>query len=305
MKKQLEKESRSVALGTAIIVIAMVIVFGAVFAWMYSMDLLFLPDFAKDIFGISDDDGDVRWDLGALSEIVKSERDEGGEVVTFDVTYENLRAAFLSEEAPEGLYLSADVSYYADGEASTRRIRYYRDGDRFRTETYAIGDSEMLETLKIANSEHVTVIDRTTGESRTIPRTAGIYPENEAGIPSVDTLLSAIEAFPEMTGDVSDTADTAPAGSDAAETSHVTDCELRMVRTDSGNVYYIAYTYKDLGLREEYYVSLDYRIIISANTTLAGKPVYSYKTVRIATEPEVWSEDTLYTMMEPSETAEE
>ncbi len=301
MKKQLENESRSTVIGTAIIVMVMVIVFGAVFAWMYSVDLLFLPDFIKDIFGLSGDDAETPWDLGALTEIVKSGKNEYGEVVTFDVTYENLLAAFNEEPIPEGLYLSADISHYDNGKPSTRRIRYYRDGDRFRAEAYEKGKFNVLETLKIGDAEQVFIVENLTGVSRKVPRAADITPENEIGIPSVNTLLEAIAEFPKTSfAEPSDEADYIP-----SEDSSVTDCEIKMVSTEDGNVYYIAYTYSDLGLREEYYVSLNHHIIISASTTLDGAPVYSYETVRIATDPKVWSADVLYVMEVPSESAEE
>ncbi len=298
MRNNLEKESRSAVLGTVIIVVAMVVVFGAVFAWMYSMDLLFLPDFAEKLLGLSDDDTDPSWNLGALSEIVRDGKGDNGEVLTFDVTYDNLREAFLSEEESDGIYICADISYYDGDEASKKRVRFYKNGDRFRSETYSLGDSELLETLKVADSENVKITDNATGESRTLARSHDICAENEAGIPSVDNLFYVIESFPPNLGE--DNPDDAVIPQNGIE-----DYTIKLVRYGDSNVYYAAFTYTDLGLREEYYVSLDHRIIISCYTTKNGLPVYSYETVRVSTQSEVWSEDALYTMTEPSESGEE
>lgn len=298
MKKYLEKEGRSAVLGTVIIAVAMIVIFGAVFAWMYSMDLLFLPDFAEKLFGLSDDDGIPEWNLGALSEIVKDGKNDSGEVLTFDITYENLKAAFLGEEEPDGIYISADISYYDGEEASKKRVRFYKNGDRFRSETYAIGDSERLETLKIADSENVVFTDHATGESRILSRSQDICAENEAGIPSVDNLFYVIDSFPKALSE--------NATGDAVVTqTGIEDCTIMLVRYGDSNVYYVSFVYTDLGLREEYYVSLDHRIIISCYTTKNGVPVYSYETVRVSTQSEVWSEDALYTMDLPSESGEE
>ncbi len=298
MKNNLQKESRGAVLGTAIIAIAMVIVFGTVFAWMYSMDLLFLPDFAEKLLGLSDDDSNPEWNLGALSEIVKEGKNDNGEVLTFDVTYDNLREAFLSEEESDGIYICADISYYDGDEPSKKRVRFYKNGDSFRSETYALGDSERLVTLKVADSDKVRITDNATGESRILARSHDICAENEAGIPSVDNLFYVIESFPpSLSEDI-------PGDAVITQTG-IEDCTIMLVRYGDSNVYYVSFVYTDLGLREEYYVSLDHRIIISCYTTKNGIPVYSYETVRVSTQSEVWSEDALYTMAEPSETGEE
>ena len=283
MENKFEKESRSAALGTVIIVIAMVIIFGAVFAWMYSMDLLFLPDFVENILGFSDR-GKDGGDLGALSEIVKNGKSGDYSEFTFDASYENLRDAFLREPASEGIYICADIGYYKDGEASERRIRFWKNGDMFRSETYAIGDQDKLETLKIGDAEYLTVIDRQTSEFARIPRGNDILPEFEAGLPSVTSLISDVEAFPARYGD--------------EENGYISDCSIKMVRNGDANVYLVNFTYSDIGISEEYYVSLEHGTIISCVTKKDGVPVYSYDVVRISEDPEVWDDDILYSAVE-------
>ncbi len=297
MKSNFEKESRSAALGTVIIVIVMAIVFGAVFAWMYSMELLLLPDFVENILGLSDRGNEAGHDPGALSEIVKAGKDEENSNITFDITYENLRDAVLRESAADGIYISADVGYYKNGEASLRRIHFWQDGDRFRSEIYAVGDSDKLETVKIADAEYVTVIDAPTSESRKIARTADITPENEVGIPSVETLLSAIEAFPEYLNSEESVF--------TAEGDTLSKCTVEMVRYEDSNAYLVSFIYAELGLTEEYYVSLEHNIILSCTSKKDGVPVYSYSVVSVSDDPAIWSDDILYSVAEYSKSAEE
>lgn len=299
MKKKLNDDSRGVAVGTAIIIVVMVIVFGTVFYWMWSMDMLFLPSFVEEWIGLDDDSDELPWDLGTLSALVKSGKDADGETVTFDITYENLRSALLAEEPCEGIYLSAKVNYYADGEPSTRRIVYYRDGERFRVELYPIERADEmtapgLETLKVADSDTLFVYDRASGESRLLARDGKISSESEAGIPSVNALLEAVAAFPENDTTIADE----NADSDTAETGNITDTVIKLVRTDEGNVYYIAYTYADLALREEYYVSLDYRMIISMVSRQNGTAIYSYTMTSFSVDPEDYTDNSLYEMSE-------
>ncbi len=276
------------AVGTVIIIVVMIIVFGATFAWMYSVDLLFLPDFVENILGIGDDEGIPSFVTGELSEIVRNGKNQRGETVVFEDTFDNLRAALLSESAADGIYLCADISYYDDVEPTVRRVKYYRDGDRFRVEIYAPGDNDTQELLKIADSDNITIIDKATGESRTVARGSDILPENEAMIPSVYDLLNAVEAFYE-TEDVINGVTV-----NGSTHSELSECVIKLVDYDDQKLYYVSFVYNDLGIREEYFVSLDNCIIISLNTFYGDKLVYSYEAVTISTKENDFCEDVLY-----------
>lgn len=283
MKNKLKGEGANVTLGTAIIVIVMVIVFGATFVWMHSVDLLFLPDFIENILGLDKSDKEELWDMSELSEIVRNGKKGDTELVTFEVTSDNLRAALLHEEPADGIYLSAEVSHYSNGVPSVRKIRYYRDGVRFRAELYMTGDSNVPELLKIANEDSITITDRTTGESNTIPRGVDIAPENEAMIPSVADLMAALEAFP------------------TGEGNNLSDCVIKLVETDNGNLYYVSFKYGDIGITEEYFVSLDYKVVISMRTYIGDKPIYSFDIVNVSVDERVYGEDSLYAVSESAE----
>lgn len=293
MKKnnKLNGGTHNIALGTAIIIIALVVLFCGVFYWMWSMDMLFLPSFVEDLLGIGDDD-ELPWDLGALSALVKEGKDENGRDVTFEVTYENLRGALLSKAPENGVAVVSKLTYYSGDTASSRNIAYYRDGSRFRVEQYKIGagdkmDESTLEGLKIASDEELYVLDCVSGRANTIARDIRISPENEAGIPSVEDLLSVVDQFPSTENGA------------ISENSNITDTQLTLVRTEDGNVYYIAFTYADIGIREEYFVSLEHRMVISCSTTQDGKPVYSYEAVTFSNSSESYSDDSLYTFSKP------
>ncbi len=294
MKKKINDGTGNIARGTAIIIVAMVIVFGAVFAWMYSMDMLYLPSFIEDIIGKGDDE--LSWDLGALSELVKNGKNERGEAVTFDITYENLRTALLESERVDGIYISADVKYYADDGAFVQKVAYYRDGERFRVEIYEIaaqgaGIVPTLKTLKVSDGKEICFTDNSTGESQTLIYDPSVLPENEAGIPSVDELLLALAEFPESEGTNA-----------AAEGSEVVrNTTLKLVRTDTGNMYYVAFTYADTGLVEEYYVSALHRAVISMTSTQNGKAVYSYSTNTVSVDADAYSSAGLYDISKASE----
>ncbi len=303
MKKKPKSENHGILLGTVIIIVVMVIVFGAVFAWMYSMDMLFLPDFIEQLVGFEDDEDELPWDLGALSEIVKNGKSEQGDEITFDITYENLRAALLSKESEPGVFLSAVIKYY-DGETPySRNVTYSRDGDKFRVQLYAIQpqestDAPVIEALKIADEKSLYIYDYSSDKSTMIPRNESIVPENEAGIPSVDSLLSLISEFPEA--DVTDSSDEDLTSYDA-QSANIKDTVIKLVRSETGNVYYVSFTDTSLDITEEYYVSLDYRMIISATTKQSGKIVYSYETKSFSADPAIYTQASLYNFSESAE----
>lgn len=303
MKNKPMNENHNIALGTTIIIIVLVIVFGAAFVWMYSTDMLFLPDFVEQMLGIGDDDDELPWDLGALSEIVKNGKDAEGEALTFEVTYENLLTALLSAEREEGVHLTAEIEYFVDDAPYSRKLIYSRDKNRFRVELFETLPSSstaesIRDTLKIGDENSLYVLDCESGESRVISRDGNIVPENEAGIPSVDALLDVVKTFP--SADLGEYVDEA----DSTEVINITDTVIKLVRTESENVYYISYTYSDLDLTEEYYVSLMHRMIISATAKQGGKTVYSYNTTSFSADPDEYGRDELYDFSEPAEQQE-
>lgn len=293
-KKNKGDATHSIALGTAIIIIALVIIFGGVFYWMWSVDMLFLPSFVEDMLGIGKDD-EPTWDLGALSELVKEGKNESGENVTLDISYENLRKAFLTENSEQGIYLTARVKYYSGNEEFHKKIVYARDGLRWRAEQYYTGapsgfDKAEMESLKISDGRTLYTRDCASGESRSVALPSDILPENEAGIPSVDAVIRAVEKFPEH--------------SDASKTDEdagIADTILRLVRTENGNIYYIGFRYADIDLTEEYYVSLEHRMIIFANSTQNGKNVYSYEVLQFSTNGKDYARDELYSISKSAE----
>lgn len=289
MKNKSVDGSGNIVRGTVVIIIAMVIVFGAVFAWMYSMDMLFLPSFIEELIG---NDDEPSWDLGALSELVKNGKNENGEMLTFEVSYESLLTALLNSERAEGIYISADINYYSGAEKQTKRVMYYRNGEKFRIEFYGTGrtGAGAFETLEICDGKQLFFLDSLSGESGTVPYNKDILPEEEAGIPSVDALLLALNEFPTSEG----------VGATPGAMS-VTDTSLKLIHTELGNVYYVKFTYSDIGLTEEYYVSLEHRAVISMTSTQNGKTVYSYGVNSISKTAEAYTSGELYNILKATE----
>lgn len=296
---------QSGVLGTVIIIAVMLVVFSLVFIWMYSMDMLFLPDFIEDLLGISDDGQAFEWNVDELQSAVKSGKDPEGKTVTFDITYENLKKAFLECETPEGEYVNAKVSYYIDGEQLTRKVFYYRYGNLFRAEMFSFLDDEKPQTVIIGDSSKVSRITLGSEGITSYPAADSIGFEDELGIPGVGRIIELVSGFPETMGPVFegditvgdlevDENRTSLTGEMDEDRPLVDDCQMKLVKSDAGNVYYVSFTYTDLGIKEEYYLSLDRRMIIFMQSQKDGEVYYTYEANRISYDPEVFSDLSLY-----------
>ncbi|MBQ8508837.1 MAG: hypothetical protein IJ493_02910 [Clostridia bacterium] len=293
MKHKPYDDDRSYTLGTVILIAIAVLLIGGVLVWMYSVKLLTLPDFVTELFGIEDGSGenDLPWDTGELSGIVKGGKSEEGVELTFDITYENLRQALLTEPEPEGLSMTVSARWQADEYSRERTVFYWRRGGSVRAELYD-DSANIPTTIVLADDERVYFYDSGAGLSRTHLRADGITPENEAGIPSIEALLEVIASFPE---NEPQTAETLPAdGTDGSVSDELSDCQLALLRTEEGNVYYVSFTWADLGLREEYFIALEWRQIISARTIHEGVTIYEYETLSFSTDPADYDQDRLY-----------
>ncbi len=302
MKKKIKEDSTpGVALGTTIIIIVMALVFGALFVFMYSKDMLFLPSFVEELFGLDEKENELPWDIGALLEIVKSGKDDSPESVVLDVSYESLRDAFLCEKEADGLFLNSRITYYSDGDSVWHNVKYYRHGEKFRAEIFPSDSDSIPSIIKAANEEQIKYTDVASNVSSVIMRADGISSENEAGIPSVDDLLSVVALFPKKEEDNSglsniSTNDYTPEISDVEDdNSTISDCSLKLVHLGDDNVYYIGYTNSESQIREEYYVLLEYRIIIFSTAKNAdGDFIYSYEVTDFSTDSEIYNQDSLY-----------
>ena len=327
----------SSAPGLIILVVLLLIIFGAILYWMCSVRLLILPDFITDLLGLPSNDRYevVPWDSEALEGAVRNGKSTEKVEISFDTSYENLRAALLGEPEPEGIYQSVRISYYYDDQVSERRVILTRWGDRFRIEKYADDSYGSLVELIVGDGTTASYYDEATGLSRSLPLPDDYSCENEAGIPSVETLLDILEEFPDsVTADTdapdSEAIDTSYAATDAIESGQInaldnidsidaeisdmdatddsdisnsdimsdaeryTDCELMLLYTENGNVYYLAFNDNKYATREEYYISLDCLMITEHNTYFQDKLLYSCKTLSYSQDPEVYAREDEY-----------
>lgn len=317
-------EEKSRVIGTVLILAVLALVFGAILTWMYSVNLLMIPDSIARFLGISanNGDGDLLIDT-SLAGVIKAERPEDERSISYELSYENFRAALLSENEPEGFRLRMRVKYSSDAEEKLETqiesdeqdknefidINFYRSGDKYRIERLD-SQGNMIE-LAIFNSYSVYYHDYLTGASRSLPRSDDISPENEAGLPSAAELLEIVRQFPENNididdpyddeqeeiGDIDDSLEISPFAmrSDSSEElPRYSDGIVEMVSTELGNLYLVSYFDTFLGTREEYFLSLEYNVIVSHSIWLDETLIYSAELLEFSTDSAEWDKISLY-----------
>ena len=308
-KKDKKERTPGSLAGIIISIIVIIAILFGVFAWMYSVDLLFLPDFVEDFLGLSDDDSAVEWNMGELQSAVKNGKSEQGTVVSYEATYNNVIKAFLDTERPEGEYAESYVTYHTDSGTNTRRVCIYRYGDSYRAEQYGFGNEASPEVVTVKNGNSVSRLDCRSGEITKLPYVEGISFENDVGIPSVDDVMRAVEKFPENREDVFENDDEAQSGAGEDESKspsastfalsdpeEITDCDIKLVRYYDENVYYICFVWADTGIKEEYYLSLDYRTVVGMYAEKDGGRFFSYEVKRLSFDSETYRSTSRYVL---------
>jgi len=268
-------KSHSPAIGTAIIVAVLVAFFGGVLYWMYSVRLLNPDNAIMRLLGIYVDetDNELPWDTGKLSGLIQGQQTDTNAELTFSLTWENLKSALLLEEKPEGCYQNVEITYYSNSVPTSHRVEVRKYGDRFHIDDY--GSQQMTVT---ADTDEITY--RQNGIVYTLPRDSSVTAENEAGIPSVDSLLAHIGSF----------------SAERNQNERYSDCEITLISMNGENVYYVTWNDNFLSLTEEYYLSENYNAVISHKTYHGGTLIYSAVTVDFSVKPEWWQSDSYYHM---------
>ncbi len=303
-------EDRNRFVGTVLIILVLFVVFVTVLFWMYSVKLLTIPHEVALLLGFDtrDNDPNIQIDQSELAWMIKGERPEDVEGVTYELTYENLLAAIISEPVSCNFRQEVRMSY---SEGETLGAVLYRNGDMARIERYELSEDEMKRVeLMIYDRDSVYHFDDITGESRSLVRSVDVSPENAAGMPEIEKLVSVIGEITsneetvetdEVTTALVDEVDSdaefpAEVYSDAPveETERWSELRILLKVSEIGNVYYVSFFDNYLATFEEYYLSLEHNTVLSHTVSYDGRVLYSVETVSFSTDAEVWDIDELY-----------
>lgn len=230
----------------------------ALFVWaLDSIDVPVLPSFITEFFR-SDEDEDKKElsdDEEAVILALKGENDHLETVMIPDPSTLNL--ASLLFDMPEcSTYTLVNYTVLkSDTDYLMRMNKVWRDGEKYRVETYSADGKQRL-TTAICDGINVSITDHLYNTTALYPAGGGFTLSSQAGMPDIE--LTRGEDAPEI--------------------------EVSLVRSAQANLYYCVFDYEQLGQREELYFSIEYGIVLRAESYVGDDVVYTLETESLDTK---------------------
>ncbi len=236
-------------------VLSLVVIVAALlglFVWgLYSIDVLVLPSFITDLFHIGEEENPevIPGDEGAILQALK-DHVPGVEVTVIpDPTSVDL-ASLLYEMPEHPRYTLVNYTLLKSGDSSLLCMnRVWRDGEKYRVETYS-GDGAQKLITAICDGEVVSISDHRYNTTARYPAGGDFTLSSQAGMPDIE--FTRGENAPEL--------------------------EIALIRSAKDNLYRCVFDYEELGQREELYISIEYGIVMRAESYVGEDLVYTLET---------------------------
>ncbi|MHC1695040.1 MAG: hypothetical protein AB9835_07180 [Eubacteriales bacterium] len=240
------KEALKRILPTAGIIALLAVLMAAVLIWMGRMEIITLPDFVMRVFSgqsPTEPTYSVR-DDGVIYEALENRPSDGLEIVLPDIKAEDALAMIRDIDNPSGLYIENTVTLYAGEAAKVTENRISLDAEKYRVVT----DSGIS---VICDGSNVSYSDADKSYRYSADRHS-VY--DFAAMPDINAVMDIL----------------------SSKTAHA---ELQ--RNSEDNYLYVEFVIDSLKQTEKYYVSLDYGVVVSAESYYGDKLVYSLTTQSI------------------------
>lgn len=232
----------------------------AVLFFCYWLRLFEPPAFLAPLFGIQQETTEILpGDHGTVYQALH-EQGTGDSYVQYDVGTLDAAALLLQASPSDHYYLRNIVTYYNGEHANVQQNSIYRDGDRYRVETY--DENDTLLTVTVCDGRAISTIDYTydaNGEMHVFFAGDSFSPESLASMPDT-TLLQSVAAGENGEWQLNETA---------------------LIRSVYGAVYYIEIARSASLQTQTVYISLDYSIPVYAQVSLDNHVSYLLTTLTL------------------------
>lgn len=237
-----------------ILIIAMF--FSLLFIGLINLGVVDIPVFIKNIFNIGERPTEIiPGDDGRIIEALKNGKSSDVVTLIFDIDSLDLKEMLEESTANNKYYISNTVTVSSGGKDINKNNRIWRDGNMYRIEIYS--ENKLFQTI-ICDGENVFVSDA-DGKGQKYKNTDEFSLESQAGIPSPTDFL---------------------------DNPDVTDLDITLVRSENDNVYKVTYSYIGILQYETVYISLEYGIVMNAETLYNDEIVYKMMTNEVGKLPE-------------------
>ena len=235
----------------------------AVVIGFYHLEVLSLPTWLVKLLHLPMRGGNeiLPGDEGRIYEAFKTRKDDpdDGMTLIFDLSRSDLALVLQATPPIDAYTVRYETTLRGGQEESVREVTVWKSGKRRRAE---VRDEQgiLLDTVTEQEDGSLLCENAKSGEITVLPPKGGFTLESLTGLPSVTEFLT----------------------SDA-----VRDLNLSLLRTGEENIYLAEFRYSDVGLRETYYLSLEYGILLNAASENAlGETVYTCRTLSLSRDAE-------------------
>ena len=187
-----------------------------------------------------------------------------GVTVTYDIASENLSALLKNNPPVTSYYIDNTFTYYGENAVKRGSNKIWRDGDRFRVQTYEEG--ELVKTV-VCDGQMV-YLSSSNGDSFSSYPASGHF---------------EVESYASM-----------PRPRDFFELSAVTDLSITLFRDSTDTLYHVSYLDASLGHIERLFLSVEYGLVLRAETYADQKLIYSLETAELHGDLSAFNTDVLF-----------
>lgn len=276
LRDQFRRENRLTVLSVASLILFVLALLTVGMVMMFRTGLIALPEWLS-----GDEDRPMEvlpGDDGMIFEALRNPGEYLDVAVTWDMSAEEVRHILLSHPALNEYAAENRVAIYGGHMQNTVTNKIWRSGDRYRLESF---DSDgALQRVAICDGEKVMVTEyssRTESVSGVFPISEEFSFENQAGMPDLTPVYRQWE-----NGEDSQT--------------DLVDLSAALARTAESNVYYLTYGYKDSSVTENVYLSLEYGLVVNAQSYDEGEKIYQLTTTSLEPSLDGFDPEQLFTI---------
>lgn len=262
MSNRVPATFRSYSARRVVIMTALLLLLAAlmVLLFCYWLGLLDPPSFLAPLFGGQQEKIEILpGDNGTIYNALHDKPTEEC-YVQYDVGALDAAALLLEAVPSEHYYMRNMVTYYNGDRANVRQNSIYRDGARYRVETY--DEDDVLLTVTVCDGEMVSITDYTAdpeGVRRGFFASDSFSLESTAAMPDT-ALLQSVAAGQNAEWKLGETA---------------------LIRSVYGAVYYVGISRPEAYQTETVYISMEYAVPVYAQVTFDGNIAYLLTTLTI------------------------
>jgi len=187
-----------------------------------------------------------------------------GVTITYDIASENLSALLQNNPPITSYYLDNTFTYYGENAVKRGSNKIWRDGDRFRIQTYEEGS--LVKTV-VCDGKMVYM-------SSSNSDTFSSYPASEH---------FEVESYASM-----------PRSRDFFELPTATDLSITLFRDTTDTLYHVSYLDAALGQIERLFLSIEYGLVLRAETYADQRLIYSLETTELHGNLSAFNTDVLF-----------